>query len=82
MSEFLDPGVLNALLQVVLIDLVLCPAFDRFADESLTMHMLQHVVLMAIVPPLVVVSVPPTIAALSTDTVEPVPLAAIEPLPV
>jgi putative membrane protein len=43
---------------LVLIDLVLSPAFDRFADESLTMHMLQHVVLMAIVPPLVVLAAP------------------------
>ena len=43
---------------LVLIDIVLSPAFDRFADESLTMHMLQHVVLMAIVPPLVVGAAP------------------------
>jgi putative membrane protein len=43
---------------LVLIDIVLCPAFDRFADESLTMHMLQHVVLMTIVPPLVVGAAP------------------------
>jgi putative membrane protein len=43
---------------LVLIDLVLCPAFDRFADESLAMHMLQHVVLMTIVPPIVVLAAP------------------------
>jgi cytochrome c oxidase assembly factor CtaG len=43
---------------VVLLDLVLCPAFDRYAAESQAMHMLQHVVLMAIVPPLVVVAAP------------------------
>jgi putative membrane protein len=43
---------------LVLIDVALCPAFDRFADESLTMHMLQHVVLMTIVPPLVVLAAP------------------------
>jgi putative membrane protein len=43
---------------LVLIDLVLCPAFDRFADESLAMHMLQHVVLMTIVPPLLVLAAP------------------------
>jgi putative membrane protein len=43
---------------LALIDVALCPAFDHFADESLTMHMLQHVVLMTIVPPLVVLSAP------------------------
>ena len=43
---------------LVLIDLVLSPAFDRYAAESLTMHMLQHVVLMTIVPPLVVLAAP------------------------
>ncbi len=43
---------------LVLIDLVLSPAFDRYAAESLTMHMLQHVVLMTVVPPLVVLAAP------------------------
>ncbi len=43
---------------VVLLDLVLSPAFDRYAAESQAMHMLQHVVLMAIVPPLVVLAAP------------------------
>ncbi len=43
---------------LALLDAVLCPAFDRYADESLTAHMLQHVVLIAIVPPLVVLSAP------------------------
>jgi putative membrane protein len=43
---------------LVLIDLVLSPAFDRYADESLTMHMVQHVVLMTVVPPLVVLAAP------------------------
>ncbi|HEX3454936.1 MAG TPA: cytochrome c oxidase assembly protein [Gaiellaceae bacterium] len=42
----------------VLLDLVLSPAFDRYAAESQAMHMLQHVVLMAIVPPLVVLAAP------------------------
>lgn len=50
----------TALLAValVLLDLVLSPAFDRYAAESQAMHMLQHVVLMAIVPPLVVLAAP------------------------
>ena len=43
---------------IVLLDLVLSPAFDRYAAESQAMHMLQHVVLMAIVPPLVVLAAP------------------------
>jgi putative membrane protein len=43
---------------LVLTDLVLSPAFDRYADESLTMHMVQHVALMTIVPPLVVLAAP------------------------
>ena len=49
-------GLLAAAL--VLLDLVLSPAFDRYAAESQAMHMLQHVVLMAIVPPLVVLAAP------------------------
>jgi putative membrane protein len=43
---------------LVLIDLFLSPAFDRYADESLTAHMLQHVVLITIVPPLIVLAAP------------------------
>jgi cytochrome c oxidase assembly factor CtaG len=43
---------------LVLVDVVLSPAFDHYADESLTVHMLQHVVLMTIVPPLVVLAAP------------------------
>jgi len=43
---------------LVLLDVVLSPAFDRYAAESLSMHMLQHVVLIAIVPPLVVLAAP------------------------
>jgi putative membrane protein len=43
---------------LVLLDLVLSPAFDRYAAESQAMHMLQLVVLMAIVPPLVVLAAP------------------------
>ena len=43
---------------LVLVDLTLSPAFDRYADESLTVHMLQHVVLMTVVPPLVVLAAP------------------------
>lgn len=43
---------------LVLLDLLLSPAFDRYAAESLTAHMLQHVVLMAVVPPLVVLAAP------------------------
>jgi putative membrane protein len=43
---------------LLLVDVALSPAFDRYADESLTMHMLQHVVLMTIVPPLVVLAAP------------------------
>jgi putative membrane protein len=43
---------------LVLVDLALSPAFDRFADKSLTMHMVQHVVLMTVVPPLVVLAAP------------------------
>ena len=43
---------------LVLLELVLCPPFDRVADESLALHMLQHVVLMSVVPPLVVLAAP------------------------
>ena len=43
---------------LLLLDVALSPAFDRYADESLTMHMLQHVVLMAFVPPLIVLAAP------------------------
>jgi putative membrane protein len=43
---------------LVLIALVLCAPFDRLADESLAAHMLQHVVLMAFVPPLLVLAAP------------------------
>jgi cytochrome c oxidase assembly factor CtaG len=43
---------------LVALDLALCPAFDRYAEQSLTMHMLQHVVVMTIVPPLVVLAAP------------------------
>jgi cytochrome c oxidase assembly factor CtaG len=43
---------------LVLVDLTLSPAFDRYAEESLTVHMLQHVVLMTVVPPLVVIAAP------------------------
>ena len=43
---------------LVLLAVALSPAFDRYADESLAMHMLQHVVVMAFVPPLVVLAAP------------------------
>ena len=43
---------------LALLDLVLSPAFDRYAEESLSAHMLQHVVLVAVVPPLVVLAAP------------------------
>jgi len=43
---------------LLLIDVTLSPAFDRYAEESLAMHMLQHVVLMTIVPPLIVLAAP------------------------
>jgi putative membrane protein len=43
---------------LVLAELVLCPPFDRLADESLGLHMLQHVVLMSFVAPLVVLAAP------------------------
>ncbi len=43
---------------LVSIDLVLSPGFDRLAEQSLTMHMVQHVVLMTIVPPLIVLAAP------------------------
>lgn len=41
-----------------LLVLVLSPPFDRAADTSLTVHMLQHVVLVSFVPPLVVLAAP------------------------
>lgn len=56
-GELVRGAVLFAL-SLVLLDLALCPAFDRFADESLAMHMLQHVVLMTFVPPLIVLAAP------------------------
>jgi putative membrane protein len=37
---------------------VLGPQFDRWADELLWAHMLQHVVLMAVAPPLIVLAAP------------------------
>ncbi len=37
---------------------VLGPAFDRWADELLWAHMLQHVVLMSVAPPLIVLAAP------------------------
>ncbi|HET8894051.1 MAG TPA: cytochrome c oxidase assembly protein [Gaiellaceae bacterium] len=43
---------------LALAELVLCPPFDRLADESLGLHMLQHVVLMAFVAPLAVLAAP------------------------
>jgi putative membrane protein len=43
---------------LALLDIALSPAFDRYTEESLTMHMLQHVVLIALVPPLVVLAAP------------------------
>ena len=43
---------------LVLLDVFLSPAFDRYAAESLGAHMLQHVVLMTVVPPLVVLAAP------------------------
>ena len=43
---------------LVLSELVLCPPFDRLADESLGLHMLQHVVLMSFVAPLAVLAAP------------------------
>jgi cytochrome c oxidase assembly factor CtaG len=43
---------------LILLDVVLCPAFERVADESLAGHMLQHVVLMSVVPPLVLLAAP------------------------
>jgi putative membrane protein len=45
-------------LALVLLELVLCPPFDRIAHESLAGHMLQHVVLMSFVPPLLVLAAP------------------------
>lgn len=43
---------------LALAELVLCPPFDRLADESLGLHMLQHVVLMSFVAPLTVLGAP------------------------
>lgn len=43
---------------LALAELVLCPPFDRLADESLGLHMLQHIVLMSFVAPLVVLAAP------------------------
>jgi cytochrome c oxidase assembly factor CtaG len=43
---------------LVLTGLALCAPFHRLADESLTFHMLQHVILMTFVPPLVVLAAP------------------------
>jgi putative membrane protein len=37
---------------------VLGPTFDRWADELLWAHMLQHVVLMSVAPPLIVLGAP------------------------
>jgi putative membrane protein len=43
---------------VAAIVLVLSPTYDRWADQLLLAHMLQHVVLMAIGPPLIVLGAP------------------------
>jgi cytochrome c oxidase assembly factor CtaG len=43
---------------VASIVIVLAPTFDRWADELLWAHMLQHVVLMSFAPPLIVLGAP------------------------
>jgi cytochrome c oxidase assembly factor CtaG len=43
---------------LALLDVVLSPAFDSYAAESLGAHMLQHVVLVSVIPPLVVLAAP------------------------
>jgi putative membrane protein len=43
---------------LALLDVVLSPASDRYAAESLSVHMLQHVVLMSVVAPLLVLAAP------------------------
>ena len=43
---------------IALAVLVQIPPYERFARESLGAHMLQHVVLMSIVPPLLVLGRP------------------------
>jgi putative membrane protein len=43
---------------VAAIVIVLGPTFDRWADELLWAHMLQHVVLMSFAPPLIVLGAP------------------------
>jgi putative membrane protein len=43
---------------LALVALALCAPYDRLADESLAAHMLQHVALMAFVPPLLVLAAP------------------------
>jgi putative membrane protein len=43
---------------VAAIVLVLGPTFDHWADELLWAHMLQHVVLMSVAPPLIVLGAP------------------------
>ena len=56
-AELVRRAVLFAV-ALALLDVVLSPAFDRYAAESLSVHMLQHVVLVAFVPPLVVLAAP------------------------
>jgi cytochrome c oxidase assembly factor CtaG len=48
-------SVLAGLLSIVL---VLSPSYDRWADTLLWAHMLQHVVLMSVAPPLIVLGSP------------------------
>jgi putative membrane protein len=43
---------------VASIVVVLSPTYDRWADELLWLHMLQHVVLMSVAPPLIVLGAP------------------------
>jgi putative membrane protein len=45
-------------LSLALVELVLNPPIDGWADTSLAVHMLQHVVLMSFVPPLAVLAAP------------------------
>jgi len=51
------PPRLALVAAVALTLVVLVPPLDRWAGESLAVHMLQHVVLMSFVPPLVVLGV-------------------------
>lgn len=53
------------MLAMVLIFVALVSPIDTLALVSLTMHMVQHLILIILVPPLIILSIPPAVASLA-----------------